>query len=172
MCSHTFMSIDMLTHEKSGIDIWIAASFQRAKMPLKMTKSLECFHGNCSTLSIDNSLFLTNRFSLIHKFPDDSNISLIWCLDSRKKVLDTSGPSCNCNKETVDVRCPHSNWRVSHSLSGSTLIMKPYGHPQCSPMSWGPRILRCLKSVASWKKCLWGCDCFSMTSSATSATIP
>lgn len=64
------------------------------------------------------------------------------------------------------MRSPDSNCRVSHSLSGSSITIKPYAHPQCS-LSWGPRILRCLKSVASWKKtCLWGCDYFSMTSTA------
>lgn len=138
---------------KSGVHIWITDSFQGAITPLKMTKSHSFNHCNCSPLSTDNSLFIINHSPLIHKFPDDSDISLIGCLDSRKRASNTSGPSCKSevNKETINVRCPHSNWRVSHSLSGSTLIMKPYGHPQCSRVSRGPRILRCLKSVASWK---------------------
>ena len=73
----------------------LLAVFKGQQTPAKRTKLQEIFHCKCSPLSKDKSLFITDHFALIHKFPGDSVISLTWCLDSRKKVLNASGPSCN-----------------------------------------------------------------------------
>lgn len=104
-------------------------------------------------LSTDNSIFII--------FTTAASASLA----TEKKMWHTSGPLCNLKsiKKKKNLRCSDNNWRGSHSLSASTLIMKPYGHPQCSRLSGGPRILRCLKSVASVKKRRQAGDGFSMT---------
>ena len=59
------------------------------------------------------------------------------------------------------MRCPHSNCRVSHEWTHHNY--ETLWTPTMQPGVPSPRIL----SVASWKICRWGCDYFSITSSAT-----
>lgn len=70
-----------LSHGKSGVHILIT---EKGNNPTENNRSA----GKYSPLSTDNSLFIIHHFPLIHKFPDDGDISLTWCLDSRKKGVE------------------------------------------------------------------------------------